>query len=73
MKNLEKNYDPKNFEDRIYKDWEENGYFTPEIDENKEPFTIVMPPPNVTGNLHLGHAMNMEENEWLLSSMGSRN
>ncbi len=58
MKNLEKNYDPKNFEDRIYKDWEENGYFTPEIDENKEPFTIVMPPPNVTGNLHLGHAMN---------------
>ena len=58
MKNLEKNYDPKSFEDKIYKTWKEDGYFIAKIDENKKPFTIVMPPPNVTGNLHLGHAMN---------------
>ncbi len=58
MKNLEKNYDPKSFEDKIYKTWKDNGYFIAKIDENKKPFTIVMPPPNVTGNLHLGHAMN---------------
>ena len=58
MKNLEKNYNPKSFEDRIYKTWKDNGYFIAEIDEKKKPFTIVMPPPNVTGNLHLGHALN---------------
>ncbi|WP_099203024.1 valine--tRNA ligase [Miniphocaeibacter massiliensis] len=58
MKNLEKNYDPKSFENRIYKTWKDNGYFVAKIDENKKPFTIVMPPPNVTGNLHLGHALN---------------
>lgn len=57
MKNLEKNYDPKSFEDRIYKHWEEGNYFRAEIDKSKEPFTIVMPPPNVTGNLHMGHAL----------------
>ncbi|MDY6065688.1 MAG: valine--tRNA ligase [Finegoldia sp.] len=58
MENLDKNYNPKDFEDRIYKKWEENGYFHAEIDKDKKPFTIVMPPPNVTGNLHLGHALN---------------
>lgn len=57
MKNLEKNYNPKSFEDRIYKDWENGGYFTAQVDKSKEPFTIVMPPPNVTGNLHMGHAL----------------
>ncbi|MFM1539958.1 valine--tRNA ligase [Helcococcus ovis] len=57
MKNLEKNYNPKSFEDRIYKEWENGGYFTAQVDKSKEPFTIVMPPPNVTGNLHMGHAL----------------
>ena len=58
MKNLEKNYNPKDFEDKIYKIWENQGYFKGIIDNDKKPFTIVMPPPNVTGNLHLGHALN---------------
>lgn len=57
MKNLEKNYNPKLFESRIYKHWEEEGYFRAEVDKSKEPFTIVMPPPNVTGKLHMGHAL----------------
>ena len=58
MKELAKNYDPKSFEDRIYSEWEEGGYFHAEIDENKEPFTIVIPPPNITGQLHMGHALD---------------
>lgn len=57
MKNLEKNYDPKSFENRIYTQWENGGYFTAQVDKSKEPFTIVMPPPNVTGQLHMGHAL----------------
>lgn len=56
--NLPKNYDPKEFEDRLYAFWNDNGYFTPEVDENKKPYTIMMPPPNVTGSLHMGHALN---------------
>lgn len=58
MRNLEKTYSPKDFEDKIYEKWESGNYFRAEIEKDKEPFTIVMPPPNVTGNLHLGHAMN---------------
>lgn len=58
MKNLEKTYDPKSFEEKIYKTWKDNGYFRAEVDKDKKPFTIVMPPPNVTGVLHLGHALN---------------
>ncbi len=57
MENLSKTYDPKEFEDRIYKYWTDNKYFQARIDENKKPFTIIMPPPNVTGNLHMGHAL----------------
>ncbi len=56
--NLAKNYDPKSFEDRIYEMWEENGAFIPERDSDKTPFTIVMPPPNITGQLHMGHALD---------------
>ena len=56
--NLAKNYDPKQFEDRIYKEWEESGAFRPEVNPNAKPFTIVMPPPNITGQLHMGHAMD---------------
>jgi valyl-tRNA synthetase len=56
MKNLDKNYNPSAFEERIYKQWTEQGLFTPKADENKKPFTIVLPPPNITGQLHIGHA-----------------
>ncbi len=58
IKNLEKTYNPKEFEDRIYKFWMDNGYFKAEVNREKKPFTIMMPPPNVTGNLHMGHALN---------------
>jgi len=55
---LDKTYNPKDFEDRLYKFWEEKGYFKPAGDEEKDPFTIVIPPPNVTGVLHMGHGLN---------------
>ncbi|MDD6643200.1 MAG: valine--tRNA ligase [Firmicutes bacterium] len=55
---LPKTYDPKDVEERLYRFWSENGYFHAERDQNKKPFTIVMPPPNVTGQLHMGHAMD---------------
>lgn len=57
-KNLEKTYDPAGVEERLYKMWTENGYFHAEIDPDKEPYTIVIPPPNVTGQLHMGHALD---------------
>ena len=56
---MEKNYNPHDVEDRIYANWLEKGYFRAEVDKTKKPFTIVMPPPNVTGQLHLGHALNV--------------
>jgi len=55
---MEKTYNPKDFEDRLYADWEENGYFKAVPDKDKVPFTIMMPPPNVTGQLHMGHAVD---------------
>ena len=55
---LEGKYNPKDFEDELYKEWEEKGYFKPSMDENKEPYCIMMPPPNVTGKLHMGHALD---------------
>lgn len=55
---LAKSYDPKQVEDRIYATWEEKGYFTPVIDKEKEAYTIVIPPPNITGQLHMGHALD---------------
>ncbi len=58
MKNLPKAYDPKGIEERLYQKWEENGYFHAEVDPDKKPFTIVMPPPNITGRLHMGHALD---------------
>ena len=57
-KNLEKNYDPSSIEGRIYQKWLDNKYFHAEVDRSKEPFTIVMPPPNITGKLHMGHALD---------------
>ena len=55
---LAKSYDPKLVEDRLYDSWIENGYFTPKVDPDKEPYTIVIPPPNITGQLHMGHALD---------------
>ena len=57
-KELSKTYDPKDIEDRLYQKWEDNGYFHAEVDRSKKPFTIVMPPPNITGQLHMGHALD---------------
>lgn len=55
---LEKTYNPGEFEDKIYEYWENGGYFKPAGDDSKEPFVIVIPPPNVTGVLHMGHGLN---------------
>ena len=56
--NIPKNYEPKDVEKRLYDFWMEKDYFHPEIDKSKEPYTIVMPPPNITGQLHMGHALD---------------
>lgn len=55
---LAKTYDPKGMEDRIYQKWLDKKYFHAEVDRSKKPFTIVMPPPNITGQLHMGHALD---------------
>ncbi len=55
---LPKTYNPSDFEDRLYSQWEKNGYFKPSGDKNAPPFSVVIPPPNVTGQLHMGHALN---------------
>ncbi|MCR4956131.1 MAG: valine--tRNA ligase [Lachnospiraceae bacterium] len=57
-KELAKTYNPKDMEERLYKQWEERGYFHSEVDRDRKPFTIVMPPPNITGQLHMGHALD---------------
>ena len=57
-KELAKQYAPQGTEDRIYQNWCDKGYFHTQVDRSKKPFTIVMPPPNVTGQLHMGHAMD---------------
>ncbi len=57
-KNLAKTYDPSQVEERLYKMWSDNGYFHAEPDPEKKPYTIVIPPPNVTGQLHMGHALD---------------
>ncbi|MCI8416724.1 MAG: valine--tRNA ligase [Lachnospiraceae bacterium] len=58
MKELNKTYDPQGMEDRIYANWLNKKYFHAEVDRSKKPFTIVIPPPNVTGKLHMGHALD---------------
>ena len=55
---LAKTYAPRDFEDRIYQNWCDKGYFTPKADDGKPPFSVVIPPPNVTGQLHMGHALD---------------
>jgi len=58
VKQLEKTYNPKEIEGKLYEKWENNGYFHAEADRSRKPFTIVMPPPNITGVLHMGHALD---------------
>ena len=58
-KEMPRAYDPSEVEGPIYKFWMEKGYFTPDVDPSKKPFVVIMPPPNVTGDLHLGHALTM--------------
>ena len=57
-KELAKTYDPHGIEDRLYQKWLDKKYFHAEVDESKKPFTIVIPPPNITGQLHMGHALD---------------
>lgn len=57
-KNLPKSYEPNQFEDKIYEFWQRGGYFEAKVDESKKPYTIVMPPPNITGHLHMGHSLD---------------
>ena len=57
-KELARTYDPKGIEDRLYRKWLDGGYFHAEVNKDKKPFTIVMPPPNITGQLHMGHALD---------------
>lgn len=68
MKELEKTYNPKEIEDRIYSNWLEKKYFAGKIDKNKKPYSIVIPPPNITGQLHLGHALNCTMQDILIRS-----
>lgn len=58
MHKIEDKYNPKDFEEQLYNNWEEKGYFKPSMDKNQTPYCIVMPPPNVTGKLHMGHALD---------------
>ncbi len=57
-KELEKTYNPAEIEKRLYENWEKKKYFHAEVNRGKKPFTIVMPPPNITGKLHMGHALD---------------
>ena len=63
---LEGNYNPKEFEENLYNKWEENGYFKPSMDTSKKSYTIMMPPPNVTGKLHMGHALDASIQDYLI-------
>ena len=58
MEEMQTTYSPKDFEERIYREWMDKGCFRAEIDPAKVPFTVMMPPPNITGQLHMGHAMD---------------
>ena len=56
---MDTTFNPKSFEKRIYEKWTKNGYFKAKVNKEKQPFTIMMPPPNITGQLHIGHALTM--------------
>ena len=72
---MNKTYNPSEIEDRLYKKWLDKKYFHAEVDRSKKPFTIVMPPPNITGQLHMGHALDntLQENAGLQCVMAARN
>ena len=57
--NMSRAYNPSDTEGRIYKSWEDSGYFQPNTNSDKPPFVMIMPPPNVTGELHMGHALTV--------------
>ena len=63
---MEKVYNPQAIEGDLYKEWEESGAFIARRVEGKKPFTIVMPPPNITGQLHMGHAMDCTQQDALI-------
>ena len=63
---LNEKYSPKDFEERLYENWEEKGYFKPSMDKNAESYCIMMPPPNVTGKLHMGHALDATIQDFLI-------
>ncbi len=65
-KELGKNFEPQQAEERIYSNWLESGYFKAEVDKSKKPFSIIMPPPNVTGQLHIGHALDFTTQDILI-------
>src|SRR3989304_5725037 len=70
---LPKAYDPKLVEERLYRSWVEGGDFIPKMDPAKKPFVIIMPPPNVTGELHLGHALTATREDLPRQEMGREN
>ena len=65
-KELAKTYDPKGLEERLYEKWMNKKYFHAQVNRDKKPFTIVMPPPNVTGQLHMGHALDETSQDILI-------
>ena len=68
---MPKAYEPQKVEDKWYKFWLKNNYFRAEIDHNKKPFTIIMPPTNVTGELHIGHGLTMTLEDIMLDGSTS--
>lgn len=72
MKELSKVYDPKQVEDRTYQFWLDGGYFHAEPNPDKKPYTIVIPPPNITGQLHMGHALDETLQDILIRFRGCR-
>ena len=68
MKELEKTYNPAEIEDRLYDKWLKGKYFHAEVNRSKKPFTIVMPPPNITGQLHIRHALDNTMQDILIRS-----
>ena len=65
---LEKTYNPSAIEDKLYQKWLDHKYFHAEVDRSKKPFTIVIPPPNITGQLHMGHALDNTMQDILIRS-----
>ena len=67
---MSKTYNPREFEEKLYKEWEKKGYFRAEVSSKKQPFSIVIPPPNITGQLHMGQAFVIQIYKHMLNSFG---